>query len=324
MKDIYQNYDALQLAADEDFIRWVKHGTEAAAWQNWLDQHPEKKEEVEEARSLVKSITFEITQAEVDTDQLWDRIKASNREPAVVKPIGSRRRFLFGTAGAVAAAIALLLFIIFGIDRPNRLNTAFDEHLAFTLPDQSRVQLNADTRLTYDDTGRHITLEGEAFFAVEKGGDFLVETALGQVQVLGTQFNVFSREDRFRVQCTEGRVRVTAAGDIEGVVLRPGMACRLDETGKLIVENLSGLEAEVDWLQDIYRFKDQPLRVVFEEMERQFDVEIEADEAILSRDHTGYFEGASLDSALYQVCFPQNLQSTIDGKKVRITEADTE
>jgi ferric-dicitrate binding protein FerR (iron transport regulator) len=135
---------------------------------------------------------------------------------------------------------------------------------------------------------------------------------------------VFSREDQFRVLCTEGRVQVTVSGDPSGVILSPGMSCQLDAEGRLQVETRSGLEAEVAWLQDIYRFDNQPLREVFAELERQFAVEIEADESILSIKHVGSFEGARLDSALFQVCYPHNLQSTIEGKKVSITEADTE
>lgn len=325
MKNIYQNYDAVQLATDEDFIRWVKEPTPDAdaAWESWLKEHPHKRAEVEEARVLVNSVQFRPVKPAVDTDQLWKRIQASKEEPAVVRPIGGRRRFLFGIAGAAAAAIALVLFIVFGMDSATRVSTSNQQHLAVTLPDQSEVQLNAGSSLAYDESGRQIKLEGEAFFAVEKGRTFTVETELGKVEVLGTQFNVFSRKDRFRVQCTEGRVQVTVPGDLEGVILTRGMACTLSENGRLEVENLSGIEAEVAWLQDIYHFNNQPLREVFAEMERQFDVEIEADEDILTINHVGSFEGTRLDSALFQVCYPHNLQSSVEGKKVNII-ADTE
>lgn len=326
MKDIYQNYDAVQLAADEDFIRWVKRGTpeQQAGWEHWLKQYPHKRAEVEEARSLVKAIRFEPIKPAVDTDQLWKRIQAGKQEAAVVKSIGSRRRRLFGVAGSIAAAVALVLFIIFGMDRPTQVSTAYEEHLAVTLPDRSQVQLNAASQLSYDKSGRRIELAGEAFFAVEKGSDFVVETDQGQVKVLGTQFNVFSREDKFRVLCTEGRVEVSLTGASSGVILTPGMSCQLDDQGRLQVENRRGLEAEVGWLQDVYRFDNQPLRDVFAELERQFAVEIEANASILSKNHVGYFEGANLDSALFQVCYPHNLQSSIEGKKISITEADTE
>jgi ferric-dicitrate binding protein FerR (iron transport regulator) len=326
MKKDYQNYDAVQMATDEAFIRWVKNPVPEvdAAWESWLEQHPHKRAEVEEARVLVKSVHFQPAKPPVDTERLWQRIQADKEAPVAVKPLGGRRRFLFGIAGAAAAAIALLVFVIFGIDRPNRVRTPYGEQLAVSLPDQSEVRLNAGSTLEYDDSGRRIKLDGEAFFAVEKGSTFLVETDLGQVAVLGTKFNVFSREDRFSVHCTEGRVQVTTPTDPEGVILTPGMASTLDENGRLLTENLSGLDAEVAWLQDLYRFDNQPLRVVFAEMERQFGVDIEAGQDILSINHVGSFEGTDLDSALFQVCYPHNLQSTTSGKKVSITHAVTE
>ena len=38
---------------------------------------------------------------------------------------------------------------------------------------------------------RIIQLRGEAFFEVEKGSRFVVQTGKGAVEVLGTSFNVF-------------------------------------------------------------------------------------------------------------------------------------
>lgn len=325
MKDIYKNYDAVQLAAEEAFIRWARGQAAAddAAWQAWLDRHPEKRPVVEEARVLVKALTFEVAAPQVDTKALWGRIQAGSRQPAEVKPLG-RRRFLWGVAGAVAAAIALLVFAIFGIDRPRLIQTQVQEQLSYVLPDQSRVRLNADSRLRYEAGGRRVELQGEAFFEVTSGTDFRVTTPLGQVRVLGTQFNVFSRRDRFEVQCTEGRVQVTTETDVQGVILTPGMACRLNPAGQLQTTLLSGPEAGVGWLQDIYRFREQPLRDVFAEMERQFGVTITADDDISSRIHTGFFEGGDLRKALENVCWTRQLAFSIEGKQVRITEADTE
>lgn len=326
MKDIYQNYDAVQLAADEAFIRWVKQPTPEAdaAWERWLELHPHKLVEVEEARVLVKSIRFQPKRPAVDTEKLWSRIQANKDAPAEVKPIGGRRRFLFGAVGAVAAAVALVLFVVFGLDRPVTVSTAYEEHLAVDLPDQSRVQLNAGSKLAYDKSGREINLDGEAFFDVEKGSTFTVETDLGKVQVLGTEFNVYSRNGQFRVQCTEGRVQVTTAGHPEGVILTPGMGCKLADNGRLEEEQLSGVNAEVTWLRDVYHFNNQPLREVFDELERQFGINIQASEAVLSINHVGSFEGTRLDSALFQVCYPHNLQSSIEGEQVSITATDTE
>jgi ferric-dicitrate binding protein FerR (iron transport regulator) len=65
-----------------------------------------------------------------------------------------------------------------------------------TLPDGSRVWLNADSRLeypeTFADSVRAVSLEGEAFFEVAHNPKqpFLVRLKTGTVRVLGTSFNV--------------------------------------------------------------------------------------------------------------------------------------
>ena len=76
-------------------------------------------------------------------------------------------------------------------------------HLAVTLPDGSKVNLNADSRLTYKPyqwiISRNVELEGEAFFEVKQGKRFSVKSNQNKVNVLGTSFNIFSRPGNYRV-----------------------------------------------------------------------------------------------------------------------------
>ena len=62
MKD-YARFSAEELATDDDFIRWVKYANRYPEldrfWKNWLEQHPHRKEEVEEARLMIRAILEE-------------------------------------------------------------------------------------------------------------------------------------------------------------------------------------------------------------------------------------------------------------------------
>jgi ferric-dicitrate binding protein FerR (iron transport regulator) len=79
----------------------------------------------------------------------------------------------------------------------------------FLLPDDSEVTLNSASQIEYKKWNwtdhRELQLEGEAFFKVTKGQTFDVLTRLGKVTVVGTQFNVKARGDRFEVICFEGK-----------------------------------------------------------------------------------------------------------------------
>ena len=54
----YQNYTLVDFLLDEDFFQWVRHPDESSDkfWAAWLEQHPHKREEVEEARLLILDI----------------------------------------------------------------------------------------------------------------------------------------------------------------------------------------------------------------------------------------------------------------------------
>ena len=95
-----------------------------------------------------------------------------------------------------------------------------------TLSDSTRVWLNADSRLEYplafSGNMREVKLKGEAYFEVVKNAEapFVVKTDLGDIKVLGTQFNV-SRPGRTPAcQCPELR---RLAGKLTGISERtPG------------------------------------------------------------------------------------------------------
>ena len=96
------------------------------------------------------------------------------------------------------------------------LHTAFGQRKELTLPDGSKIILNANSTLKYPaewnaGTPRRFELAGEASFEVvdrPEGlqDDFIVYTEDGFVSVLGTQFVVAERGAGTRVVLGEGKV----------------------------------------------------------------------------------------------------------------------
>lgn len=84
------------------------------------------------------------------------------------------------------------------------------------LPDGTKVWLNSDSKLEYDNTygvkERKIRLTGEAYFEVAKDKEhrFLVSTGLMDVEALGTAFNVqsYPNEDEITTTLLEGKVKI--------------------------------------------------------------------------------------------------------------------
>ncbi len=101
----------------------------------------------------------------------------------------------------------------------NTVNSG-DEFQQVELPDGSIVYLNKESSVSYDGSfeTRTIELTGEAFFSVESGEvPFKVITENGEVEVLGTEFNIRSRGDEMEVEVEDGEVEFKSQGENHGL-----------------------------------------------------------------------------------------------------------
>lgn len=151
-------------------------------------------------------------------------------------------------------------------------------HQIAMLPDGTEVEMNAESRLTYYPLWwpieRKLKFEGEAFFKVQKGKNFKVESSRGTTQVLGTSFNIFSREEVYRVTCITGKVRVSSLPGSQ-VVLLPNSRAEVLKDGQIEVSHDIDVTPEISWKNNLFLFTATPLRDVFREIERQYAVKID-------------------------------------------------
>jgi ferric-dicitrate binding protein FerR (iron transport regulator) len=73
------------------------------------------------------------------------------------------------------------------------------QQLSVVLPDGSQAKLNSGTTISYNTflwkLSPKVKLEGEGYFYGKHTKGFDVATKAGEVTVLGTRFNVYSRND---------------------------------------------------------------------------------------------------------------------------------
>ncbi|HRN58485.1 MAG TPA: FecR domain-containing protein, partial [Agriterribacter sp.] len=136
------------------------------------------------------------------------------------RPIKRRKLFRYLSIAASLLVLLGLFYYLWGIgeiggEREQVYRTGFGERLEVELDDGSLVTLNANSALHWTEgwsksKGRKVALEGEAFFKVKKqsGIPFTVHTNDVAVEVLGTSFNVDSRESKTKVYLDEGRVNL--------------------------------------------------------------------------------------------------------------------
>lgn len=198
--------------------------------------------------------------------------------------------------------------------------TSFETEIAQTrtvmLPDHSEVILNANSKLSFNERKwedkRDLNLDGEAYFKVQKGQTFSVNTTSGIVQVLGTQFNVKERKNYFEVHCYEGLVSVTYNNST--IKLPPGKTFRVING---TIENVADYDAKnPSWIEKESSFNSIPLEQVIAELERQYDITIKADGVDTSKLFTGSFTNANKEIALQAVTIPLQLGFRMQGKTV--------
>jgi ferric-dicitrate binding protein FerR (iron transport regulator) len=208
-------------------------------------------------------------------------------------------------------SMAACLLLMFGVYHffiaQNQITTGFGKSEMITLADNSKVSLNAKSTLKYSNIfqyKRTLQLDGEAFFEVEKGSPFTVETALGNVRVLGTKFNVIAIQDFFEVMCYEGKVQVTQ--NEKSAILTQGESVRFYHG---TVENWSTeTTLKPTWIIGESSFSKVPMRYVIEQFKKQYNVEVEYPKTIENIKFTGTFTHKEPTVALQTICLPLHLK----------------
>ncbi|MEL6866499.1 MAG: FecR domain-containing protein [Bacteroidota bacterium] len=227
-----------------------------------------------------------------------------------------QRRMILRLAISAAAAIILIMSGLWWMSAEGgtSISTLASQQEEVTLPDGSLVRLNALSKLSFSTdswaTNREVQLSGEAFFEVEKGSTFTVLTKQGQVEVLGTSFNVYTRENTLETQCYEGKVRLSvAAANTEDKVLTKGKGWSWKE-GEWRPLDINTAKDRPGWTSGESAYRDTPITRVFQDLGRQYDKEIVA-EGLDGMLFTGYFVHNDLDKALTTICGPFGLNYEI-------------
>ena len=208
----------------------------------------------------------------------------------------------FKWALSIAASILVVLGCYFAFNFEEITHeTSYAEQKTITLPDGSEVVLNAKSIINFTkkdwETKRSIQLKGEAFFKVKKGSTFRVDTPEGQITVLGTKFNVKHTDSFFEVTCYEGKVSVT--NDKNEYLLNPGNTIRKID-GK-DSEKHNKENSLPSWLNGESTFVSVPLKHVILELEKQYNIVINAHKIDDSIIFTGSFSNKDLKLALVSV-----------------------
>lgn len=269
------------------------------------NQHNKLNPEMYFLNSLPK---IEVTYSKSKED-VWKELSKKTSAPAIPTKVIKMQWLKY----AAAACILLLLGFTGFINLYTKtVHCPKGEHLSVSLPDQSVVDLNANSSISYKPYwwkfSRKVKFEGEAFFKITKGSKFEIASNYGKTYILGTSFNIYARGNEYKVTCYTGKVKVVSTMTSDKILLLPNDHAYVTKNGLLKLKKDNNSTDQVSWRNNIFFFTETPICTVFEEIELQYNIKIVKKEKF-DLIYTGNFDlGQSVDSTLYNVCMPLGLK----------------
>ena len=162
----------------------------------------------------------------------------------------------------------------------NTVTTTRGRQFQLLLPDGTRVWLDAASSMRYPTafTGseRSVEITGEAYFEVARKPAMpfrvKVQGRPGEIEVLGTRFNVnaYSNEASIRTTLLEGSVKISNGNG--QVVIKPGQQAQA--ASGINVLNGVDLNKVMAWKEGVFDFEDAGLEEVMRQLERWYDIEV--------------------------------------------------
>lgn len=256
-----------------------------------------------------------------DEDALADLMNRLDRPKIYIKNKVKYKLFLYAASTAAAILIIGSIRFFFNQEHNTIITTARGQQISIFLPDSSEVVMNASSVVNYNPaqwkTHRTLELQGEAFFKVKKGSRFEVISKHCTTTVLGTSFNILSRDNQYRVSCFTGKVWVKTKNKKSEQLLNPGYETNLSDNNQLKVPEKFDAEKAALWQKGEFYFHNEPFVNVIIELERQYNITVKT-EGVDNRNFTGYFYRNDLQQALKLVCEPMQLTYLIQDNKITI------
>ena len=173
---------------------------------------------------------------------------------------------------------------------------------SFKLPDGSEIWLNSGSTISFPKQFgdiRSIELTGQAFFKVVKDGkQFMVTTGYGNVEVMGTSFDVMAYlDENFETTLVEGSVKVRNLKN-QVAILKPGQQSVITSSNELSVNEVN-TNLSTSWKEGKLIFVKEPFQNVAKALERWYNVKIELQgEKLKKLGYTGTIEMESFGEVL--------------------------
>lgn len=324
----YVHFSANDFVMDTYFQDWVKNPCPEADlfWRTWMADHPQKVAEIEEARHILQHLTFpEHRLSDSEVAALWTRIRSV---PLQQSHGGTQRLLRWGLVAAMAA-LGILVYSLKASTNQVTYETAFGQTRTVTLPDQSVVTLNANSRISYADDWddadvREVQLYGEAYFSVthqEHDQPFVVKTADGvAVEVLGTTFDVYHRTRETKVLLNSGKISLSLpSARKEKIIMQPGEL--VEYSSNQVSRKNVNPQKYVAWTENRLVLDHTSLREMVRMLSDNYGLTVEVSTPeLLDQTVSGSMPAAGEEDLIHQIAKAFRLKAVYNGNTVTLYE----
>lgn len=290
--------------------------------------------------------------------QLQDAFDEQEQDIIPLPVSGKKRRTGWLAAAAILIVVAGTSYFFLQENskeaakvNPSVVTTRKGSRSHLTLPDGTKVWLNADSKLSYNQdynrSIRDVYLEGEAFFDVEKNPEkpFVVHLGALDIKVTGTTFNVksYPGEEQMETALFTGEIEVQFPHSPEKKVLlkprekitirnpkalepqEPGSGTEQVDTdislvlGHVKFQPKDSASYENAWIRNQLSFDGEKFQDIAGKLERWYNIEVEfRNEKTRMMRFTGVFENKTLPEVMDALKLPGGFRYKFEQNKLTI------
>lgn len=307
----------------------------------WLNSDSKNQKIFDDYRKTWLIIEKQKIEKTIDVDKEWLDFKSKvnskendNNKVVDFKPELNRNNSLYMRVLKYAAIAALILFSAvlvykFATKPSEKIITAQLETIESTLPDGTKVTLNANSTIEYPakfaSSERTVKLSGEAYFNVKHdiSKPFIISSNDIRIAVLGTSFYVNTNADNNKVEVilTEGKVAVYyKSRPSEKTILIPGEKVEISKTSNSIVKTENKDENYMAWKTKKIIFNNTTLDQIVNSINKVYHSKvIITDKKLNNCRLTATFENQTLDAVLNVLKETLDLKVTKSGSTVELS-----
>ncbi len=206
----------------------------------------------------------------------------------------------------------------------NTIKTPRGGQYQLVLADGSQVWLNAASSIRFPvdftEKVRKVEITGEAYFEIKKDAakPFIVTIpGKGQVEVLGTHFNINAYDDENTLNTTliEGSVKFIADNG-ESVKLKPGQQAQLSSSVSVL--NDADIDKIIAWKTGWFNFDRADITTIMRQVSRWYDVEVVYEGQVSKKTFSGIVSRSQQIAEVLKIMEKAGVKFRIEGKKITV------